>query len=416
MAGLPPTLSGPTEQLTETQLQQLFDTASSYVHRSRGSGDPNSLYSTVLSQHDRFGANPMMSNHELVGYTFITRPKLNLSRPSLRQDPIMSMLDTMDPKSLPFAIRCYLDTNFSRRPDVKPTAAQCPFFNEESPFIIPLCNNLVSSSGWPDPVIDTETTEGGFFSEDLTMAKGSDRLNRTYNLTLTFRDIQGGFIMALLYMWIRYMELVVRGDVIAYPEDIANRRINYTCSIYRFVMDSSRQFILKWAKATGCFPQSVPLGDLFNFGERENFITSAAQYSVPFTANTVEYWDPRIFRDFNTIAARYSPTISNIGRTENGIDFSAGTAQQVDLTPTSATQNQPFQFSLKPENNFIGLPFVNVQGGQNRLLWIANPGDTNDPYQLDWNTLKAALQSNVDTSNAATAATASTASPATTYT
>ena len=378
-------------QLTEVQLQELFDIASEQSFRHRGAGNVNSLYSTILSQYDRFGVNSMLPNHELVGYTFITRPKLNLTKASLRQDRILSMLDTIDPNSLSFSIRCYLDTNYSNRKEVQ-DLGNCPFFNPESPFLIPLTNNLVSISGWPDPVIDTETSEGGFYSEDLTMAKGSDRLSRTYNLNLTFRDIQGGYVLSLLYMWIHYIQLVLRGDVTAYPEDIAQRRINYTCSIYRFIMDPSRQFITKWSKATGCFPTSIPIGNVFNFGERESFITSSAQYSVPFIANKVEIWDPIIFRDFNTISKRWSKTLS-------GFDSVINADQIIDLTPSPSTSNQPFEFSVKPQNNFIGLPFIDVLEGYNRLLWVGNPNDTKDPYATSWNNIKAQLIANTASSN-----------------
>jgi hypothetical protein len=387
MATTTTTANGSTLQLSVDQIDNIFSVVKEQASRARGAGDPSALYSTILSQYDRFGVNSMLPNHEVVGYTFITRPKLNLTTPSLRQDRILAMLDTAEDQSLPFAIRCYLDTNFAKRKDVAPHALACPFFNEESPFIVPLSNNLVSLSGWPDPVVDTETTDGGFFNEDLTMAKGSDRLNRTYDLTLTFRDIQGGFILALLYMWIRYIELVVRGDVTAYAEDIDQRRINYTCSIYRFVMDPSRQFVTKWSKATGCFPKSIPLGNVFNFGDRDNFISSSAQYSVPFTANKIEIWDPIIFRDFNTISKRYCSGLQN------------GSYVPVDLTPTAATANQPFQFSVKAENNFIGVPWVDLTGGINKLTWMADPSDLTNSNLATWEALKQQMQTAISGQN-----------------
>lgn len=355
-----------TNALDPATLQQLFITATQQTFRSAGAGTYHSLFQTLLSQYDRFGVNALMPNHEVVGYTFITRPKLNLSTTSLRQDRILSMIETADPFTLPFAIRCYLDTYYTNRIDMQALIQQCPFFNEESPFIIPLTNNLVSSSGWPDPVLETETTDGGFFSEDLTFVKGSDRLNRTYDITMTFRDIQGGFILALLYIWLRFIELVVRGDTVAYPEDIEARRICYTCSIYRFVLDPSRRYITKWAKATGCFPKTVPIGNVFNFGEREHFIHSAMQYSVPFVVNKVEIMDPIIFRDFNTISQRFSSTLQS---------STAVHAQMI------------------PDNNFIGLPLVDTTSGYNELLWWCQPQDLVNPNQASWDQIKSQLQS-----------------------
>ena len=337
-------------------LDQILTLGNQQSLRTMGGGTYMSMYQTILSKYDKFGTNFLLPNHEVVGYTFITRPKLNLSMTSLRQSRIMGMLDTVDPGSLQFAIRCYLDTYFTNRRDLSAIVSQSPFFNPESPFLIPLSNNLISIGGWPDPVLETETTDGGFYSEDMTIVKGSDRLNRTYDITLTFRDIQGGFILALLWMWIHYIELVIRGDTVAYPEDIAKRRLNYTCSIYRFVMDPSRRFITKWSKATGCFPKSVPIGNIFNFGEKENFIHSASQYSVPFIVNKVEIMDPIIFRDFNTIVERFSQTIK-------------GSNGPVVAAPMVA------------KDNFIGIPYIDLKGGFNELQWLCSESDLIDPYE-----------------------------------
>ena len=348
--------------LSDENLEILFQTAIEQSFRSIGAGSFYSQYQSVLSGHDRFGVNPILPNHEVTGLTFITRPKLNLTTPSIRQDRILSMLDIIEPKSLAFVIRALLDTKFAKVN--RTTVSNSPFINGESPFIVPLSNCLVSMSGWPDPVIDTETTEGGFFSEDLTFAKGSDRLARSYDFTLTFRDIQGGFILALLYIWIRFKELVTRGDVIAYPEDIVSRRLCYTCSIYRFILDPSRQFITGWAKATGCFPKSVPLGAKFNINERETFISSAQQYSVPFTVNHVSYMDPIIFREFNTLVNRTCPDIDN--RLKSG---------SLVYAP------------IQPDYNFTGIPYIDTSSGMNMLNFVCSPSDLENPLMTTWNNI-----------------------------
>ena len=248
----------------------------------------------------------------------------------------------------------------NRHTGFSPLAKKCPFFNWESPFIIPLSNNLMYQSGWPDPVLEPETSDAGFFSEDFTIIKGSDRLNRTYEVNLTFRDILGGFVISMLYMWHHYIELVVRGDTTAYPEDIDARRVNYTCSIYRFILDQSRQVITKWAKGTGCIPRSPPLGNMFNYGEGENYIRSAERFSIPFIVNKVEYMDPIIFRDFNTLVKRFSPTARAWANGNPG--------------------NEVVVAGMDPAQNFIGVPYIDTAGGQNRLDFLCSAADLADPY------------------------------------
>jgi len=161
--------------------------------------------------------------------------------------------------------------------------------------------------------------------------------------------MQGGFILSLIWMWIHYIELVVRGDTVAYPEDISARRLNYTCSIYRFILDPSRQYITKWSKGTGCFPKSIPIGNIFNFAEREKYISSSERFSVPFVVNKVELMDPIIFRDFNTITKRYAPWVVQPG---------------IQKTPITAL------------NNFSGIPFIDTLSGHNQLNFLLPPGTT----------------------------------------
>jgi len=339
------------EDLTLDDLRKIYQAINESVYRGAGAGSFYGQYQTVLRGLNKHGTNPLPTNTELSGFTFITRPRLNLATSSIRQDRILSTLDTLHETSLPFMIRCLLDTKFSTvHSDL---ANKCPFLEARSPFIIPMSNCITNISGWPDYVIDTETTAGGFFSEDFTFAKGSDRLNRTYDLNIEFREIQGGIILTLAYIWSRWIDLVTKGDVIAYHEDIANNRLEYTCSIYCFTLDPSLRCISKWAKATGCFPISVPIGLAFNMSNTENFISAMTKFSIPFKANKVEYMDPIILLEFNMLTERYWPALRNVG----------------SLT----------QVPAGPEYNYKGLPHIDLTRGLNELNFYENNTALKDP-------------------------------------
>src|SRR5574343_292115 len=189
----PTTNTEPT--LSVAELQQAFALVNDGIARASGAGGFYNQYQLIMREVDRFKYNILSPNAENSGLTFFTRPKLNLTSTSLRQNRIMQALDTMNPNSLAFAVRCLLDTKFSKSYSYE--AWRCPLFNPRSPWMTPLGNCLMSISGFPDLVLDTETTEGGFHSEDFTFAKGSDNLNKTYDLNANFRDIQGGLIMAI---------------------------------------------------------------------------------------------------------------------------------------------------------------------------------------------------------------------------
>lgn len=352
--------------------EQLLTAVTESIAISGGRGSSQYQTETVLSKHDRFGNSAVQINSEMVGLTFFTKPRLNMSTQSVRQDRTLAMLDTMDPLSWMFSLRCNLDTVFSESTIAKNIATLCPWFNDTSPFNVPLSNLLVGISGWPDFAVEYETTQSGYFSEDMTVVRGSDWGRRTYDLSCTFRDIQGGYLMAYFYYWLIAMTLQMDGTIVAYPDDRDANRLNYTCSIYRFVMDPSMRTITKWAKATGCYPTSIPIGDVFNFGPGDSFIHTSQQFTIPFKANNIRYMDPIHLSAFNTLVKRYA-----------GNDFPAGRTK----TPVVA------------EHNFSGLPWIDLINGTNELMYMSLSEELIDPTKAAMESIQSSIQSQINALN-----------------
>jgi hypothetical protein len=315
------------------------------VLRSVGAGGYNNQMQTFLVGLDRFQRNILQPNAEHSGFTFITRPRLCLQTGSLKQHRAFAPINTMEPNSIPFMIRCLLDTKFHRTTSA---AAKSLLLDANNPFFTPLCNALTGISGYPDLTIQTLTTDSGFHSEDQTFAIGHDQLAKSYDLNLTFKDVQGGPVAAIFYYWLMYIHCVTKGLMIAYSEDIDNQRLNYTVSIYRFTVDPTRRNITNWSKATGSFPKSLPIGPKFNFNEGETFIPAASTFSIPFVTNRIEYNDFMIFQDFNTLVRRYCTEIDNW-----------------EVMPHD------------PSSNYRGIPFVDTSGHQPSLIFkmAKNSGD-----------------------------------------
>lgn len=264
--------------------------------------------SNFLSAHDRFHvSNYLPHMNEQTGNVFITRPKLNLSAPNLTYDRLLAPLNTTNPMSSAYMIRCLLDTHFSMQNILNVQSS--PLLNSLSPWLIPACNALVGISGWPDIQMETEPTEGGYYSENQTYATGHDRLYKTYNFNLTFKDVPGSPIFHIFFYWLMYMAAVTLGDCVAYNFHIDKIRLDYTVSIYQFIMDPTRRYILKWGKATGCFPISLPIGEIFNFSEGSLFSEGSSKLTIPFVVNNVKYQDYLRLTEFNILAERYCPQI-----------------------------------------------------------------------------------------------------------
>ena len=372
MASTPPTTQSSTPRLTDpasiygtsatssslnsgytmpSDIQQtILDAAADSIHIGSGRGGKLYGYQNILSQHDRYGSSPVQVNKELVGMTFFTRPRLNMATRSIRQDRTLAMLDTLNPLSWMFALRCNLDSVFAQSQPVSSLVGNCPWFNNTSAFNIPLSNLLLGMSGFPDFGVETETTESGYYCEDMTTVRGSDWGRRTYDITCTFRDIQGGYLMAYFYYWLRAMALQMDGTIVAYPDDREANRLNYTCSIYRFILDPYQKTIVKWSKATGCYPVNVPIGSCFDFGPGDSYIHASQQFTIPFRCNNVTYMDPLHLAAFNILVQRY-----------------AGSALNTD----SSRQKMPIDAMY----NFKGLPWVDLVNGTNELCFYATTAE-----------------------------------------
>lgn len=344
-----------------------------------GFGGQGNIIQNFLSRLDRHGTVLTPLNSMNKGYTFITRPRLNLTSGNLKQHPVLSTLNSLEPQSVPFMIRGLLDTRLSKgeplfrsiasdyqsraeAENFRTLAEKSGLLDIYNPFLTPLCNGLKGISGFPDFTINEETTEGDFHSGDFTFIKGGDMNNKTQELSLEFRDIQGSIILSIIYYWCLYMALQAKGVVMSYQDDIYEQRLNYTVSIYRFVMDTTRQQILWWSKATGCFPKSAPVGALFNITQGEPMITSAMNFSIPFVANKVEYNDPGILLDFNRLMRRYALGI------DYQVNDDTSASQHLEWTPIDDTDYR------SASANFIGLPY------------IAESDDAPYSLQLQWRT------------------------------
>jgi hypothetical protein len=312
------------------------------VHRMSGKGGFYNQFQNTLTRIDKYGHRIMSSTAELSGLTFITRPKLNLSTATLKQDPQLIMLNTDNPNSIAFMMRMLLDTKLCKSDAFSELVERSPLIDKRSPWLTPLMNNLTDISGFPDPTMDVFTSEGGFFNEDISFAAGSDRCRRTFELQMTFNDVQYGVIMAMMQFWFEWIGLLNQGVVAPYMEDMEQRRLPYTVSIYRFMFDPSRRYITRWCKCTGCFPRAVPVGGVFNISQGEVFSNSAAKFTVPFTCNIFEYNKATIIHDFNILSERYCPQITT------------------DAYQTAA---------LEPQSNFIGLPYIISTKNGMQMVW-----------------------------------------------
>lgn len=293
-----------------------------YVSRGSGLGSlSESMVNTLAGINHRGVGNPVPYNQDNQGLTFFTRPRLNLSYNNLSADRRLSTLGAGNGVArghYPGAIRQWLD------PEVAMTlyagGNRTDLVDPKLAFIPMLTNNLISLSGWPDPIAEYYNSDEGLAKETWGMVDGVDTIYSAYDLNATFRNIAGDPISLLFQVWLIYMSLVYQGRMLPYPDSEMLREIDYQTRIYRLILDPTRTYVQKIAACGAAFPTSSALGQAFDFSADSPFEQSrASQISVPFRCFGAMYQDPILIREFNDVVEIFNPDMSIYRRQAAGM-------------------------------------------------------------------------------------------------
>jgi len=288
-----------------------------YVSRESGLGSlSESMVNTLVGINHRGVGNPVPYNQDNQGLTFFTRPRLNLSYNNLSADRRLSILGAGQGVSrghFPGAIRQWLDPEIAKA--LYEGGSRSPLIDPNFAFIPLLSNNLISLSGWPDPVTEYYNSDEGLARETWAMADGVDTIYSAFDLNATFRNIAGDPISLLFYVWQIYMSLVYQGKMLPYPDSEMLREIDYQTRIYRLILDPTRTYVQKVAACGAAFPTSSALGQAFDFSADSPFEQSrASQISIPFRCVGAMYQDPILLREFNDVVQIFNPAMHPLYR------------------------------------------------------------------------------------------------------
>ena len=167
-------------------------------------------------------------------------------------------------------------------------------------FITLLTNTCTETSNAKDLILDVDETEGDYSGNRLVYGAGLDESTGPGEITLTFDDLYGSPVMNLMILWVYYIHYVSKGICTPHYEYLINRIIDYTCSIYVFMLDTDQQTILRWVKYGGCFPKSIPFGQILH--TKEPNLQALSQIQIPFQYNFACPMDPLVLAEFNMIA------------------------------------------------------------------------------------------------------------------
>ncbi|EPU3828903.1 hypothetical protein ACVWU4_000884 [Campylobacter coli] len=269
--------------------------------------------SNMMYGLDAIEANPPIGyNRDYKGFTFFTRPLLNLSTINVANNRDMLDLLTNNPISINRYVRMMLDPRLAVDKKLGGSELTCPLVDNKQAFISILGNNLTSITGFPDLNLPTFTSDEGIRREQWIMVDGPLEIYDSYDLDLKFTNSKDEPIMLLLQTWLKFMSRVYEGMMIPYMDVIVEREICYQTRVYRLITDEHKKFVKKIACANAGFPVNYPAGSEFDYSDNAIYVDSNNEIGIRLKCVGACYNDPILIREFNMVVCAFNPGMGDI--------------------------------------------------------------------------------------------------------
>lgn len=283
--------------------------------------------------------NAISLNTENHGYTFFTKPLMNLSDGNCMVDRRLSQILNPNVDSIERKIRAYLDP----RQHQENGQDWCPGVDMFNPFIPLLSNNLISLTGWEDFTLNLSTTAPGVYRDAMSYVDDVPYQFNTYDLQMTTRNISGDPISLLFFIWCVYMGLNNEGRIMPYTDLVLLREFDANTRCYRLVMDATKTYVTRIAAPGACLPMNAPTGQILNFtgdGSETPFQTANDQLNFSIRCMGLTVYDHILIYEFNDLVETFNPAMRPDAR---------GTA----MVKLKANEKNFF--------NFAAYPWINVE-------------------------------------------------------
>lgn len=293
------------------------------------------------------------------GFTFFTRPQLNLTTLNVSNFRSFYNLLTSNPISYQRYTRLMLDPRLGYNGGLK-----CPFVDPLNAFIPILTNNIVSVSGWPDLTVPTYTSETGLYGEEHSFVDGITNHYESYDLDITFKNVRGNPLLYFFYTWIKYESLVFEGILNPYLDMIAENEIDYNTRIYRVVLDPTKRYVTYIGATGASFPINVPTGSLFDYNTDTPLNTKNSEINIRFKSIGFIAFDDFLKLAFNETVCIFNPEmrkilehdLSNVSE-ESRARENGDTAYMV---PGCSYVKIPHYLLSKIDDNLVDSPYYNL--------------------------------------------------------
>lgn len=253
---------------------------------------------------------PLPLSRDNYGYTFFTRPILNLTGENIsKHERFISLIDA-PPLSYATYVRMMLDPRLGN-PRVK-GHFKSPIVDNRAAFFPMLTNACSSVSGWPHLSNPTYTSPTGLYGEQMSYTDGWLNEYESFDLTCTFRNTRGQPLLYLFTLWVYYQCLVFTGELDPYTDMITEHEIDYQTRIYRLVTNSTNQYITNIFASGASFPLDIPAGAMADYDINKPYNAANDELSIRFKSMVFLHNEEHLKLEFNQTQALFNPQIASI--------------------------------------------------------------------------------------------------------
>lgn len=244
---------------------------------------------------------------DTIGFSFVTRPQLNLSDDVIgRTDRLRALKDVSD-NSIGAYIRGMLDERWG-------AATNCPALDNLNPYITCLTTYLKTSNGFGDLSMGIATSEPGLREQVYQRVNSKLEENGLFTMNQTYFNPRPSVIPALFQYWETYISEVTSGDSGCYPRAkyLLGNRIDYDCAVIHLIMNKDSEFLEQIFATVQSIPVTFPAGSQANIDNTGNSLRGEGQddFTVQFSSTGMRYNEPGLISGFNDRMYKYNPRIA----------------------------------------------------------------------------------------------------------
>lgn len=228
--------------------------------------------------------------HKGIPVMFITTPKLNITGKNIKRDPFFDYLYQTDEELLKML-------NYGGN-SISEDKEEGFILGTGSPFIKILSNKFSDFSVKSTTTTAKEIAETFYGYKQYLPGPNINSLTAD-TTSITYGDNSNLDVLKLHKVWVDYIEHISRGTMRTSQHAIKNRYIDFTSSIYLFVLEMDGETIQYYQKLTGCTPFNVPYEA---FSSKVSNNQDMIEYSIEYGYSYKEDMNPRILTDFNSVS------------------------------------------------------------------------------------------------------------------